>query len=664
MSTTSVIVPVYNEARTITRFLQDLAEQTQLPDEVVLVDGGSEDGTPSLIRDSSKSVPFALVLVECKRAFPGRGRNLGAIHAKGDLLLFCDAGASLDRGWLRGLVTRLSESDIVFGRWKVEATSKTAIGTFNRWFFSDPVPRSERDTPRCASVSSMGITRTQWYKLRPFREDLRAGEDCVFLKQIWASEARYEHVSDAVSWWLPPRSMRELLGKALRYGRYAWYSNLAQSVFLACAVVVISCGFAYFWGLGRLQGIGYTAAIALGLGIRSLSKGRRAGLRIDGTTLVSLPSTLFFQLAYTSVYLFGFAVGAWNRMKATRPVAKALEVLRFTARMLVCSFQRNSRLLRWFARRASKAVVTSPPVSPDALLIETTNSCNASCVICPQSVTRRSPKVLGIREFTKLLDEAKKAEISRYQLNGTNEPLLDPLIDSRFEECKRRTLSGGSLYTNAALLTEERARSVARSGLGLVIVSLDGIVEEYFTIFRQGLSYAAVLAGVRTLLRECRRFEQGPMVSLVATIWDHRNLSKVLASEVFWDLKGLADSIELFPRSSLHNWAGAVPLRNDMTQSARTVPCHRLWHSLSVNPHGQYVLCCLDYAGRHVLGTVAENTIQEVWSGSALRDIRTQHLSGTLEICKFCSESDPFRWFEPGQENHYLRVSARQRKNK
>ncbi len=47
----SVIVTVYNERDSIGRLLASLAEQTRLPDEVVICDGGSNDGTVDVIHD-------------------------------------------------------------------------------------------------------------------------------------------------------------------------------------------------------------------------------------------------------------------------------------------------------------------------------------------------------------------------------------------------------------------------------------------------------------------------------------------------------------------------------------------------------------------------------------------------------------------------------------
>jgi len=64
----SVIATVYNEERVISRLLDSLAAQTRRPDEVIICDGGSTDGTTEIIGAYTKSKIFNLKLVVAKDA--------------------------------------------------------------------------------------------------------------------------------------------------------------------------------------------------------------------------------------------------------------------------------------------------------------------------------------------------------------------------------------------------------------------------------------------------------------------------------------------------------------------------------------------------------------------------------------------------------------------
>lgn len=80
----SVIVPVLNEAARIEFFLRDLLRRAG-GFEVIVVDGGSTDGTPSIV----ERFPRVTLL----KTGPGRAKqmNAGAARAQGEVLLFLHA---------------------------------------------------------------------------------------------------------------------------------------------------------------------------------------------------------------------------------------------------------------------------------------------------------------------------------------------------------------------------------------------------------------------------------------------------------------------------------------------------------------------------------------------------------------------------------------------
>jgi glycosyltransferase involved in cell wall biosynthesis len=89
VSKLSVVIPTLNEERHVGALLSDIAAQTRRPDEVLVVDAGSTDGTVTVAR----RFPFARMLegtppVAC-------GRNLGGQSTTGDVLIFLDADVRL-----------------------------------------------------------------------------------------------------------------------------------------------------------------------------------------------------------------------------------------------------------------------------------------------------------------------------------------------------------------------------------------------------------------------------------------------------------------------------------------------------------------------------------------------------------------------------------------
>ncbi len=105
----SIVMPVLNEAADIAAVLQALAPYRARGTEVIVVDGGSSDGTPELAR------PLADRVIAGPR---GRGAqmNAGAAAAQGDLLLFLHADTRLPENADRLVLDGLTRSGRSWGR--------------------------------------------------------------------------------------------------------------------------------------------------------------------------------------------------------------------------------------------------------------------------------------------------------------------------------------------------------------------------------------------------------------------------------------------------------------------------------------------------------------------------------------------------------------------
>jgi rSAM/selenodomain-associated transferase 2 len=108
----SIVVPVLNEAHNLPALLAHLAPLRDRSVEIVVVDGGSADGSADLLARAG-IVPL--------RTAPGRARqmNLGAARASGDVLLFLHADTALPPNADRIVTTALQRGQRVWGRFDV-----------------------------------------------------------------------------------------------------------------------------------------------------------------------------------------------------------------------------------------------------------------------------------------------------------------------------------------------------------------------------------------------------------------------------------------------------------------------------------------------------------------------------------------------------------------
>ncbi|MFC2576956.1 MAG: glycosyltransferase family 2 protein, partial [Rothia dentocariosa] len=96
----SVIIPVYNGANYITQQLDALAAQTGNPSfEVLICDNGSTDGTRAVVE--GYNAPYPLRVIDAsQRGGASHARNMGAVQAAGDILIFCDGDDLVEPDWV------------------------------------------------------------------------------------------------------------------------------------------------------------------------------------------------------------------------------------------------------------------------------------------------------------------------------------------------------------------------------------------------------------------------------------------------------------------------------------------------------------------------------------------------------------------------------------
>ena len=106
----SVIIPTLNAAELLAEQVSTLRSQDLPPEQIIVIDSGSEDGTAALAR----TLPVELLTIEPGTFDHGGTRNLGAEHATGNILIFMTQDAIFRNSeTLEKLIKPLQESDIV-----------------------------------------------------------------------------------------------------------------------------------------------------------------------------------------------------------------------------------------------------------------------------------------------------------------------------------------------------------------------------------------------------------------------------------------------------------------------------------------------------------------------------------------------------------------------
>ncbi|MDR5708488.1 MAG: glycosyltransferase [Armatimonadota bacterium] len=106
----SVVIPTYNRAETLKLTLQSvLAQRTDVPHEVIVVDNNSTDGTREVVaafaRGATVDVRYILEPAQGSSA----ARNAGVAAARGEVIAFLDDDVIAAPGWLAALADAYAE---------------------------------------------------------------------------------------------------------------------------------------------------------------------------------------------------------------------------------------------------------------------------------------------------------------------------------------------------------------------------------------------------------------------------------------------------------------------------------------------------------------------------------------------------------------------------
>lgn len=212
--TVSVIIPTLNPGKRIVKLLNQVAAQTRRPNEVIVVDSASDDGTPQRVRDFAEAHPTAnieFLPIERKDFDHGGTRDMALRHSRGDFVLFLTHDAMPeDDCYIEKLLAPFKDERVTLVTGRQIARSDARLSEkFVREFNYPPTSRVRSSE----DIKSMGIKaffasdvcsayrRTAYLAVGGFEHPLTTNEDmfiaAAFLHAGWkiayAANARVVH---------------------------------------------------------------------------------------------------------------------------------------------------------------------------------------------------------------------------------------------------------------------------------------------------------------------------------------------------------------------------------------------------------------------------------------------------------------------------------------
>lgn len=259
--TVSVIIPVHNRSAELRECLEALKNQTFPPSEVIVVDDGSTDETGDVARESG----VTLLRGEEPRSV-NYCRNLGAQHARGDILVFFDSDTVPRTAALEKALCHFKDStiDAVVGVYSVEHRHQNAASQYKNMWIRYSYLHSSRHIDWIFGAAS-AIRKESFRHAGGFDQTMMmtyGGEDLELGKRMARHDLRIRLESEFEVEHLKRHTVRSLLQndlqrsdgfvriagqvghltQSLRHGFVNVYPTFIYSVFLSVLILLAAGG--------------------------------------------------------------------------------------------------------------------------------------------------------------------------------------------------------------------------------------------------------------------------------------------------------------------------------------------------------------------------------------------------------------------------------------
>jgi glycosyltransferase involved in cell wall biosynthesis len=186
MVNVSVAATVLNESQDIDALVTSLMQQTLAPAEVVIVDGGSTDGTWERLLAAKNNyanlVPIRDESCNLKRSSGpiARGRNVAISAASSEVVACADAGCIYRPDWLERLTAPILDggAEYALGGSCLDSESPSLWDIASAPFFG--IKLSPEEPTKSCTARSMAFRKELWKRVGGFPETVFLGEDTIF----------------------------------------------------------------------------------------------------------------------------------------------------------------------------------------------------------------------------------------------------------------------------------------------------------------------------------------------------------------------------------------------------------------------------------------------------------------------------------------------------
>ena len=287
---------------------------------------------------------------------------------------------------------------------------------------------------------------------------------------------------------------------------------------------------------------------------------------------------------------------------------------------------------------------------PVHLTIEPTNICNLRCPVCETGagILNRPKGHMSLDAFKEILDKVGE-QVNTLLFYYMGEPFLNK---DAYAMIRHATDKG--IYVSACTNGETlNPFELARSGLSEISFQIGGLTQETHEQYRVGGNLGRTLDNLAKVNELKIRGLINTKIQVGFIVMKHnehevekakKELKELGADEILTIspcVRTIEQGKQFLPTNDKY-WYYDRKWFIHNTLVPRKIPHNRCWwiyYSTVVLWTGEVVPCCRDACGKHVMGNLLEQSMEEIWNGEKYRGFRrtVSKAQIRIDLCRLCS---------------------------
>jgi MoaA/NifB/PqqE/SkfB family radical SAM enzyme len=300
-------------------------------------------------------------------------------------------------------------------------------------------------------------------------------------------------------------------------------------------------------------------------------------------------------------------------------------------------------------------IISTTKLPLPILSLQITQGCNLACLHCDFQRGFRENKNSRPLHMSSDLFENVLGQYARYEQTPEKYITLsvggEPMFHPKFLDLAKRVDIAGITFgfdTNATKLDTPTIKALLEmSSFKRIIFSIDGASSKVYESIRVGAKLEQVKANVLNFLRLAQEYGRTDIISRVNMVLQEQNQEEANDIIEFWTPKVAQVNISVL--------RVGTKFVNPNWMPDKRVACNFPTDYMRVLTDGSVVVCVIDDNYVSTLGSLKDNSLEDIWNGLEYQKLRASHNDGNYGYLQICEDCDA--WAGRFQANEHKQFS-------